>query len=159
VDVALATSAAPIYFKAHSLKYSSDLIDGGICANNPAMVALIDAFQFERESKRGTPPPNGFSEGNIRDKVIMISIGTGEQCEMQYDLDELKRAGLWHWAKPIYEVLMESQSKLAHFQAQFILGKSYLRINPLLRFRMELDDHEKIERLKNLSDINRVVSR
>jgi len=55
VDVGLATTAAPTYLKAHSSTFSANLVDGGLAANNPSMVALVDALQFERKSKRGTP--------------------------------------------------------------------------------------------------------
>ncbi|MCC5934804.1 MAG: patatin-like phospholipase family protein [Balneolales bacterium] len=54
-DVALSTSSAPFYFKPHSFKYKkvgeADLntvtnnIDGGIFANNPALIGLLEAVQ------------------------------------------------------------------------------------------------------------------
>lgn len=56
LDIALATSAAPAFFPAHSGKYSTNLVDGGMCANNPAMIALVEAMQFETPSKRGGAP-------------------------------------------------------------------------------------------------------
>lgn len=43
VDVAMATAAAPTYFRAHPMPSGSPLIDGGIWANNPAGIAAVEA--------------------------------------------------------------------------------------------------------------------
>ena len=154
VDVGLATCAAPTFFPAHSTKHSHHLIDGGICANNPAMVALVDAFQFERPSLRGTPQPKDITK-NIREQVMLLSIGTGEQGHVPYDIDRLARGGKYHWARPISDTLMQAQSMAVHFQVKFILEQAYFRINPLLTFSMELDEADKVEKLKNLGSLDK----
>lgn len=48
VDVALSTSAAPTYFPLCELKDydNKQFIDGGVWANNPAMVGLIEALRY-----------------------------------------------------------------------------------------------------------------
>jgi len=151
-DIALATSSAPTYFKAHSLKHSSNLIDGGICANNPAMVALVDAFNFERSSKRGTLALGPLSD-STKKNAIMVSIGTGEQCAMPYKYNWLKKAGWLYWGKNFHEISIHSQSQLIHFQVKFLLGDNCLRINPELKFAMNLDDVSQMDELKNLADL------
>lgn len=148
VDIALSTSAAPTYFAAHSSKHSSNLVDGGVCANNPAIIALVDALQFQRPSKRGTKEPTDRSE------IALLSIGTGESCAMSYDYKKLASGGEWDWARSFYQVAIESQSELIHFQAKFFL-KHYLRVNPALKFPMALDEHEKLPELKNIADLTR----
>jgi len=150
-DIAIATSAAPTYFPAHDLKHSRHLIDGGVCANNPSMVAVVEAVQFDRESKRGTKPVK-----NIATEVILLSVGTGEQPSMPYDSEGLATAGLIQWAEHISDVMFQSQSDVAHFQTSFLLGENYLRLNPKLPFAMPLDDATSMEKLRNLSDIERV---
>lgn len=45
VDVALATSAAPAYFQRHCFN-DWQFADGGLCANNPALLALHEADYF-----------------------------------------------------------------------------------------------------------------
>lgn len=148
VDIALGTSAAPTYLKAHSMKFSSNLVDGGLCANNPAMVALVDSFQFERPSKRGAERTQ-----DLKCDVMMLSMGTGEQPSMPYDVNALSDGGRLDWAVPISDVIFESQSQLIHYQTKFLLGEHYLRVNPRLKFPMALDDWEKIVELKNLADM------
>ena len=43
VTVALATAAAPTFFPAHVLRTGAKLIDGGVWANNPTGVAVVEA--------------------------------------------------------------------------------------------------------------------
>lgn len=148
VDVALSTSAAPTYFPAHSSKHSSNLVDGGVCASNPAMIALVDALQFQRSSKRGTKGPTDRAE------IALLSVGTGESCAMPFDYKKLSTGGELTWARPFYQVAIESQSELIHFQAKFFLTH-YLRVNPALKFQMALDDHELLAELRNLADLTR----
>lgn len=152
-NIAMATSAAPTYFKAKSeLKYSHNLIDGGICANNPSLSALIDALEFHKDNCLKTIPPNNMSD------IVLISIGTGEKGEMPYDSNKLINGGLINWANitsmPIIEIITESQSQLTHFQTKFLLKDRYLRINPKLPFKIEMDDASKIDNLKNLASLD-----
>lgn len=162
-DIAFATAAAPTYFKPHSMKHSTNLIDGGLFANNPAMVALVESFQFEGESKRGTrslkKEKGSFIKAIQDNEIVMISIGTGEQGCMPYDLDKLKNGGLSRWTLPIIQIVLESQSQAVHFQMNFLLGGNYLRINPRLLFPMRLDDADKIAELKNLADITKDIEK
>lgn len=154
VNIALGTSAAPTYFKAQSMKFSNNLVDGGLCANNPALVGLVDGFQFERPSKRGAQPPQ-----ILNGDVMMLSVGTGEQPSMPYEINSLDDGGTFDWARPISEVVFESQSQLIHHQAKFLLGERYLRINPRLRFPMALDDWQKLPELKNLADMTAEIQK
>lgn len=150
VDIALATSSATTFFNLASTQHSSNLTDGGIVANNPSLVALIDALELV--------------DNNI-DNISLLSVGTGEQCHMPYNIDKLKTSGkigwissnLFTWNKkhgsPLIEMILESQSKLAHLQTKFLLKDNYLRINPKLDFEVGLDDVSKLESLKNIADI------
>jgi uncharacterized protein len=184
VDICLATSAAPTYFPLVDTKHSHNLTDGGVVANNPSLVGYIEASQIIKEK-------NEEFEG-----ISLISIGTGEQCHMPYDIDNLRNAGKIDWiinldkdtkvsklkddikngnnkidmimnlcfsnkikpdihGSPLLELLMDSQSKLAHYQTSFLLGSDYFRINPKLSLKIELDSADKIHNLKNLADINK----
>lgn len=163
VDVGLATSAAPTYFQSHSGKLSSGLVDGGLCANNPSVVGIVEALQFEGASK-----PSGDAGKRLRslEDLVLLSVGTGDPCAMPYDHRALKSAGLRRWiltrgstgfTVPLIDVATESQSVLAHFQAMFLVKERYLRINPQLKFPMRLDQADAIGDLKNLADLTREI--
>jgi len=148
-DVALGTSAAPTYFKAHTLAFTDRMIDGGICANNPSIVALVEAMNFERPSYTRNARPRAMGD------IIMVSIGTGEQPSMPYNADTMAEAGLYYWAQYIADVMFESQSAVADTQARFLLREKYLRLNPKLGMAMPLDDVDHLNHLKTISDLNR----
>jgi patatin-like phospholipase/acyl hydrolase len=51
VDVALATSAAPTYLPIHNID-SSQFVDGGVWANNPSLVGLMEyLYQFADDER------------------------------------------------------------------------------------------------------------
>lgn len=54
VDVALATSAAPTYFPICEIEYydNKQFIDGGVWANNPTLVGVIEAMKYFVGSKK-----------------------------------------------------------------------------------------------------------
>jgi len=146
----IASSSAPAFFPIEeNLIYSSNLIDGGIVANNPSLVALVDCFSFDEA-------PN-------KDDIVLLSIGTGKACEVPYEIDALKDTSVkWlrqNGTSPLIEILMNSQSVLAEFQTSFLMEQlnckmQYKRINPNLGVKIELDEANKIDILKNLADLD-----
>lgn len=91
---------------------------------------------------------------SLLSKIPMLSIGTGEQGCSPYEVSKLLNGGKISWAKPISEVILQSQSSLADYQAKFLLEDNYYRQNPLLRNAIKLDDSDKMADLKNLADID-----
>jgi patatin-like phospholipase/acyl hydrolase len=105
-QAALATSAAPTYFDPFSAKYQdlkgieqsfSNKVDGGVFANNPTLLAIIEAQKAF-----------GQDLGNLR----VLSIGTGHQKFT----DACSRTdwGLLYWIKGrkrIMELFMQGQSQ------------------------------------------------
>lgn len=147
-DAIIASASAPTYFPVKKkLKHSSYLIDGGIVANNPSLVALID----------------GISDHLSGEKITLLSIGTGKINEIPYNYDKLYDTTIkWlrqNGTSPLIEILINSQTILAEYQTSFLMDKLgykeyYLRINPSLGTRVELDSITKIDVLKNLADLN-----
>lgn len=117
VDVALATTAAPTYFPAHQLR-SSHLVDGGVWANNPAMVGVTEAVSVFEEQL-----------GHIR----VLSLGT--TSGLRRPRPRLRRSGIVGWARggSALEVVLRGQSLGAHNQVIHLLGRERsLRIDSLV---------------------------
>ena len=112
--IALATSAAPTYFPACRQVDGLRLIDGGVWANNPSMVAIIEAV--------GTL--------NVpADRIRLLSIGTYDAVVRRPRL--LDRGGALAWARTAPDILLRSGSIAVNNQANYLLGKNnVLRIDP-----------------------------
>lgn len=119
VDVALATSAAPTYLPAHPLR-GLRLIDGGVWANNPTMVALVEAIS---------------SFGCSLEEIAVCSIGTTTETTRRHP--RLDRGGLLAWARAGIDVVLRGQNVGAENAAKLMLGaERMLRINPSVPARV-----------------------
>ena len=126
---ARATSAAPTYFHPVALTLGSPprdrlLIDGGVCANNPAMCAYA-------EVQRRHPAA----------EVHVVSLGTGDAAR-GFGSEEVHDWGLAHWARAILHVVLDGASEVVHLQLRHLLDrKRYVRLQvPLLHANDHLDD-------------------
>ena len=160
LDAALSTSSAPTYFDPYSGDMYKDgkgdilqfknKVDGGVWANNPSLIALIEAqkaFKIPLEN------------------INLLSIGTGERIFLEPNKEG--KFGIWYWInnkrKRIIELFMQGQSQ----QVENILSLlkngidrqepdnfTYLRLNTL--FKNEADNIEMDEinqkRLVNLEE-------
>ena len=130
-EVAAATSAAPTYLKP-VVQDEYILLDGGIWANNPTMMALVEAltcFTVRRED------------------IVILSIGCG-QDGFQISSKQAAGAGQLQWREIIY-VAMHYQSLTAVNQAGLLIGRD--KVTRLDRLEgsepIDLDDWEKAVRL------------
>lgn len=130
VTVALASSAAPTFFSTYR-NGTRHFADGGVWANNPVMVALVDAMScFDIN----------------RHKIDILSLGCGEQ-DLRMTDGQIKRGGLFHW-RTIIETAMHLQSQNAQGQAGLLTGRErMLRLTsaPTLE-PIALDDFERAHR-------------
>ncbi|MEA2369943.1 MAG: hypothetical protein QOH12_337 [Solirubrobacteraceae bacterium] len=118
VDVAMATSAAPTYFKAYLTDAGAPLIDGGVFANNPAGLAAVEAvgvLSWPRED------------------IAILSLGCGEEA-----LD-VRTAGWWRSgilgvARSMSAVFVTAQSDASCGAATHLIGnrENFIRVNPAL---------------------------
>ena len=109
VDIGLATSAAPTYLPAFTHN-GYTMLDGGIWANNPVMIALVDALSCYQIERR---------------QVQILSLGCGQRTFRVGN--RLARAGWLMWGKPALEAAMRAQSHNALGQAGLLIGKDRLR--------------------------------
>lgn len=87
VDAGLATAAAPIYFPSRGYRDRA-LIDGGVFANNPTIVAVVEALKRSEDD----PPVT-------KDDLLVVSIGTGE-CEVSHTQEKVRGWGKRGWILP-----------------------------------------------------------
>lgn len=129
--IAQATSAAPTYFPACRTIDNLRLIDGGVWANNPVLLGIVEAV--------GTLDVP-------MESIRVLSLGTSDPVKRRTKL--LDWGGILPWVagKHVIDVIMRSQSLAAHNQAKHLLPKGHLlRINPRVpdgEFR--LDGTERI---------------
>ena len=142
VDVAMATTAAPLFLPVFRLG-NNRLIDGGVWANNPTLVAVAEA-----KSMLGVP----------LDAMRILSMGTTDDC---VDLgDKLNRGGLIQWARPASTVLLRGQAIGSFHAAEHLVGpENVTRIDsPVPAGLFELDRINEV-RIRGLAeDVARTAS-
>lgn len=133
VDVALRTSAAPVYFPSYQI-----YIDGGVVANDPSMAALAQAVD----------PATGAQ--HLEDLRI-FSIGTGanptyiEGSELDW--------GVAQWARPLINLMIDGVMGVAQYQCSRLLGaERYFRLEPYLPKAFAMDDARTVGELAELAE-------
>jgi len=122
VDVIMATTAAPSYFPSASIEAGSSYCDGGIWANNPALVGYVEAIRIAAECRRPA-----IDELFAEQDVHMLSIGTGRAA--YFVSPDAGEAGLKWWAPRLLNISSEAQSEGIHWQMKYLLGERYFRID------------------------------
>ncbi|KAJ0984737.1 hypothetical protein J5N97_003093 [Dioscorea zingiberensis] len=142
-DICIGTAAAPTYLPAHHFQTTGpkgtirefNLIDGGVAANNPALVAIGEVI---KEVKKGNPDYFPHKPLDYR-KYLLISIGTGSaKVEEKYTAKSASKWGIIGWlfsngSTPLVDVFLQSSADMVdiHISVFFQALRSecnYLRI-------------------------------
>lgn len=114
--VALATSAAPTYFPSCQHVDGMRLVDGGLWANNPTMVGIVEAVSLL------DVPMNAIST---------FSLGTTNSISKKSR--KLDRGGLWPWRTMGVDAALRGQSHGVQGQALLLLSKERaVRLDPMV---------------------------
>jgi hypothetical protein len=122
VDVLMATTAAPTYFPHGVIGEGSAYADGGLWANNPAMVAIVEALRIRETANR-----EGIDLPIDQGEIYMLSVGTGRAS--YFAKPPADGAGLIWWGPKLYNVSSIAQAQGINFQAQYVLGDRLRRID------------------------------
>jgi len=107
VDVALATAAAPTYFPPHVGRNGVTLLDGGLWANNPVMVGVVEGMAILEQP---------------RETMRVLSLGC-TASPISLGAMARRNGGAAAWAKPAVEWITHGQAVSATNQARLLLGK------------------------------------
>lgn len=124
--VAAATAAAPTFFEPMQMGDQDSHVDGGVWANNPAMVGITEAVRYYDRDLT---------------EIRLLSVGTTSAVFRVRSHAEAANLGLIGWARKMSGLLQGTVSMAADRQAQLLLPDGhYLRVDDELAERIPLDD-------------------
>lgn len=134
VEVALKTAATPTYFSTRRSSVGTPLIDGGMWANNPVGMAVVEAITL-----LDWP----------RDTLKVLSLGCTTE-PLNVNLGRNASLGTLYWVTKFVDVFMHAQSHASLGTAKLLAGYGNIkRINPVVaRGKFSLDKASAIPSLK-----------
>lgn len=181
-DIARATSAAPTYFPAKKLPYKGhhkgfrlenlSLIDGGVFANNPSVLAYIhglsmwknpytpnyderfDAIKIFEPAPAGRDMVAEASTDNFAAPFLLVSLGTGH-TQKPYPYSKIKGWGI-SWLRPLIDIFMQGVSESVHYQMQYLLPSFYDENNNIQPryYRLNIKIDKEHSDMSNVSEKN-----
>lgn len=156
LDAALGTTATPTYFAPHRLvnPYNTGsvytLIDGGVFANNPTHLAILEAqISSKRKAKKVL---------NTED-ILVVSLGTGSLTS-KYPYKEVKNWGLLQWGRPLLNIVFDSGSEVVSGKLEQLFEPSdekaksfYYRFQTFLDAELEEIDNTKLQNTRQLQAV------
>lgn len=146
-DACRASTAAPTYFPAATVRSSAgdsrELVDGGVCANDPVLAAFVVAERLYP----GRP-------------LALVSLGTGNFTN-PIDGAAARRWGLGGWAWRLLDLFSDGQSAMSEATMRRLLGSAarenshYYRVQPDLPEGLGRMDDTSPENVAGLERITR----
>ncbi|KAK9109152.1 hypothetical protein Sjap_017212 [Stephania japonica] len=172
-DICISTSAAPTYLPAHYFKTQDkdkntlefNLIDGGVAANNPTLVAISEVTK----QVFGADPDFDKIEPLDYARYLVISLGTGTaKVEEKYNAQMAAKWGLLGWlvkgaSHPLIDVFVQATADIVDFHIGVIFQalqcpQNYLRIqDDTLTGTVASTDVTTKENLQNLEEVGKAL--
>ncbi|CAD6245522.1 unnamed protein product [Miscanthus lutarioriparius] len=172
-DVCISTSAAPTYLPGHQFETKDkdgkprafNLIDGGVAANNPTLLAMTHVSKQILLGNQDFFPIKPADYG----KFMVLSLGTGSaKVEEKFDAVQCSKWGILGWlynkgATPIIDSFSQASSDLVDIHASVLFqalhcSKSYLRIqDDELKGETASVDVSTRENLNHLVDVGKAL--
>lgn len=135
-EVAAATSAAPTYFPTFAVSEKGLFVDGGIWANNPSLVGMVEALILHQRLE----------------EVCVLSVGTGDKIFRTSAM----RTGFLSWRSELVDLVFQSQSDGVHQLVKKLEARHlrcYKRISETLKdSESSLDAIHTVQVLRKLAD-------
>lgn len=133
-DVWLQTTAAPTYFPSHL-----GCVDGGVCANCPAMIALTTARHYK--------------QFDSLDTVRVLSLGTGVWPSNMNDYGPSADLGKMQWLPHLVSLTIDSSAEMAVINCRQLLGETgFHRVQICLPRYVALHDYAAFEELQQWAE-------
>ncbi|THG15172.1 patatin-like protein 2 [Camellia sinensis] len=142
-DICIATSAAPTYLPPHGFETEDssgkarqfNLVDGGVVANNPTLVAIGEVAKEINRERSDFFPIKSTNHG----KFLVLSLGTGSaKKDEKYNAKEAAKWGVLGWltnsaSTPLVDVFTEASGDIMDLHISTIFQvlhfeNNYLRI-------------------------------
>lgn len=152
IDIALATSAAPLYFPIHSFDSYQGLVDGGLWQNNPSLIGIIEALSYF------------VGDGKKFDNISILSIGNPSSSIKHSINTKNKESGIIKWKDKIVTLPMQVNSIGTDYIIKILQRSNaayiykYERIdcgvlpNDYSKLKMDSSDNYSLDRLLELSN-------
>lgn len=143
-DICIGTSAAPTYFPAHYFSNQDthgsvrdfNLVDGGVAANNPTLIAISEVTKQIINKNPDFLPIKPMAY----DQLLVISIGTGsDTSEQKYNSKTASKWGVISWLyedgdSPLIDCYSDSSKDMVDYHNSVIFQalhseNNYLRID------------------------------
>uniref|UniRef100_J3MTT7 Patatin n=1 Tax=Oryza brachyantha TaxID=4533 RepID=J3MTT7_ORYBR len=172
-DVCISTSAAPTYLPGHRFETKDkdgnsrafNLIDGGVAANNPTLLAMTHVSKQILLGNKDFFPIKPTDYG----KFMILSLGTGSaKIEQKYDATQSSKWGILDWlyhdgSTPLIDSFSQASADLVDIHASVLFQalrcqRSYLRIqDDELTGDAASVDVSTPENLRRLVDVGRAL--
>ncbi|KAK8685907.1 hypothetical protein V6N13_124939 [Hibiscus sabdariffa] len=169
-DICIATASAPTYFPAYRFNTEDSngsdrefhLVDGGIAANNPALLALKPTgLAFPGDQEQGVSLRRALNYENY----LIISLGTGtSKMEKKYNAKTAEKWGILGWlysdgSSPLVDAFTFAGADMVDLHMSMIFSsikseQNYLRIqDDKLTGDASSTDKATIKNMRNLVEI------
>ncbi|KAK1392479.1 Patatin [Heracleum sosnowskyi] len=180
-DICISTSAAPTFLPAYNFSDHDcqgnvrefNLIDGGVAANNPTLVALSEVTkQIFDQNKDFTPKIKPTDYG----RFLIIAVGTGSaKIEKKYDAKIAAKWGALGWfihqgSTPLVDIFTQASGDMVDYHLSVVTQalhceESYLRIQEDtltgIDSSLDISTEENLEKLVRIGEklLKKPVSR
>lgn len=140
-DVVRGSTSIPSVFKPAYFRDGVDIntiIDGGVFANNPSMVAYIEMLKTNEIVDKFVKEKKGPQVSQLNPQnVIMLSFGTGQGELKTYPYDKIKKWGMVKWFVPVLNILLQGMSEVTNYEMRKLFevwaaDENFIRINPAI---------------------------
>lgn len=116
IDVAMNTSAAPMFFPINSIDEEGDFVDGGLVGNHPGFFAMFEAEKYLNQ--------------NTED-IYQLHIGTISQKFTSSSSKYVLASSFFSWRQKLFNLLFSCQEQSTNFLLRKYLGDRYYSIDSL----------------------------